>query len=90
MFDIFPQQCFVPFTAMQIDGPVPYGKNASFGIKALGDRARSGKPPTYLVSDLRERIHKQLELDPPAGLSSSRKREVRGFHLRNTIVNLRN
>jgi transposase len=40
------------------------------GIKALGDRARSGKPPTYVVSDLRERIRKQLELTPPAGLSS--------------------
>jgi transposase len=40
------------------------------GIRALVDRARSGKPPTYVVSDLRERIRKQLELDPPAGLSS--------------------
>ena len=40
------------------------------GIKALGDRARSGKPPIYVASDLRERIRKQLELPPPAGLSS--------------------
>ena len=40
------------------------------GIKALGDRARSGKPPTYVASDLRERIRKQLELAPPEGLSS--------------------
>ena len=40
------------------------------GIKALGDRARSGKPPTYVASDLRERIRKQLELPAPVGLSS--------------------
>jgi len=40
------------------------------GIKALGDRARSGKPPTYVANDLRERIRKQLELPPPDGLSS--------------------
>lgn len=40
------------------------------GIKALGDRSRSGKPPTYVASDLRERIRKQLELPPPDGLSS--------------------
>lgn len=40
------------------------------GVKALGDRARSGKPPTYVASDLRERIRKQLELPPPEGLSS--------------------
>ncbi|MFZ3082824.1 IS630 family transposase [Rhodoferax ferrireducens] len=40
------------------------------GIKALGDRARSGKPPTYVARDLRERIRKKLELPPPDGLSS--------------------
>jgi transposase len=40
------------------------------GIKALGDRARSGKPPTYVASELRERIRKQLELPAPVGLSS--------------------
>jgi transposase len=27
-------------------------------IKALGERVRSGKPPTYVASDLRERIRK--------------------------------
>ncbi|BCO29311.1 IS630 family transposase ISCARN87 [Rhodoferax lithotrophicus] len=40
------------------------------GIKALGDRARSGKPPTYIASDLRERIRRQLELTPPERPSS--------------------
>ena len=40
------------------------------GIAALHDRARSGKPPIYDASDLRDRIRKQLELTPPEGLSS--------------------
>lgn len=40
------------------------------GIKALEDKARSGKPPTYIASDLREAIRKRLETSPPDGLSS--------------------
>jgi transposase len=40
------------------------------GVAGLRDRARSGKPPIYPASDLRERILKQLEAPPPAGLAS--------------------
>lgn len=40
------------------------------GIDALKDRPRSGKPPVYNLSDLRERILKQLEVPPPAGFAS--------------------
>lgn len=40
------------------------------GVAGLRDRARSGKPPTYIASELRERILKQLELPAPEGLSS--------------------
>ena len=40
------------------------------GIKALGDKARSGKPPIYVANDLREAIRKLLETSPPDGLSS--------------------
>ena len=40
------------------------------GMAGLHDRPRSGKPPTYVVGDVRERILKQLELPPPEGLAS--------------------
>lgn len=40
------------------------------GLAGLRDKARSGKPPTYVASDLRERILKQLELPAPEGQSS--------------------
>ena len=40
------------------------------GVLGLHDRARSGKPPTYIESELRQRILKQLELPVPEGQSS--------------------
>lgn len=40
------------------------------GLAGLRDRVRSGKPPTYVASDLRRRILKQLELPAPEGQSS--------------------
>lgn len=40
------------------------------GIAGLRDRARSGKPPTYIASELRERILKQLEFPAPEGQST--------------------
>ena len=43
---------------------------ASGGLAGLRDRARSGKPPIYPAPELRQRILKQLEAPPPAGLSS--------------------
>uniref|UniRef100_E6QV49 Transposase of ISCARN106, IS630 family n=1 Tax=mine drainage metagenome TaxID=410659 RepID=E6QV49_9ZZZZ len=42
---------------------------ASNGLAGLRDQPRSGKPPTYPASDLRQRILKQLEAPPPAGFS---------------------
>ncbi len=43
---------------------------AAEGLAGLRDRARPGKPPIYPVSELRQRILKQLEAPPPEGLSS--------------------
>ena len=40
------------------------------GIKGLHDRARSGKPPKYIASELRDRILKQLERPAPEGQAS--------------------
>ena len=40
------------------------------GVKSLEDKPRSGKPPTYVASDLREKIRKLLQTGPPPGLSS--------------------
>jgi transposase len=40
------------------------------GLAGLHDHARSGKPPTYVASQLRERILKQLEQPVPEGLAS--------------------
>jgi transposase len=40
------------------------------GVAGLRDRPRSGKPPTYIASELRTRILKQLELPAPEGQSS--------------------
>ena len=42
---------------------------ASEGLAGLRDRARPGKPPVYPASELRQRILKQLEAQPPAGLA---------------------
>src|ERR1035437_9249550 len=42
---------------------------ASEGLAGLRDRPRSGKPAVYPVPELRQRILKQLEASPPAGLS---------------------
>jgi transposase len=42
---------------------------SSEGLAGLRDRTRSGKPPVYPASELRQRILKQLEAPPPAGLS---------------------
>lgn len=42
---------------------------ASEGLSGLNDRARSGKPPAYPAAELRQRILKQLEAPPPAGLA---------------------
>lgn len=43
---------------------------AAEGLAGLQDRARSGKPPVYPAQELRQRILKQLEAPPPAGLAS--------------------
>lgn len=43
---------------------------AAEGLAGLRDRARPGKPPVYPVQELRQRILKQLEAPPPAGLAS--------------------
>jgi len=43
---------------------------ASEGLAGLRDRARPGKPPVYPIAQLRQRILKQLEAPPPAGLAS--------------------
>ena len=43
---------------------------ASEGLAGLSDRPRPGKPAFYPKQELRERILKQLEEPPPAGLSS--------------------
>jgi transposase len=40
------------------------------GLAGLHDHARSGKPPIYVASQLRERILKQLEQPVPEGLAS--------------------
>jgi transposase len=40
------------------------------GLAGLHDRARSGKPPIYVASQLRDRLLKQLEQPAPDGLSS--------------------
>ena len=40
------------------------------GLAGLRDRARPGKPPVYPAQELRQRILKQLEAPPPAGLAS--------------------
>lgn len=42
---------------------------ASDGLAGLRDRPRSGKPAVYPALELRQRILKQLEAPPPAGLS---------------------
>lgn len=42
---------------------------ASEGLAGLSDRARPGKPPVYPAPQLRQRILKQLEATPPAGLA---------------------
>ena len=43
---------------------------AAEGLAGLQDRARPGKPPVYPAQELRQRILKQLETPPPAGLAS--------------------
>ncbi|MHB1290574.1 MAG: IS630 family transposase [Sulfuricella sp.] len=43
---------------------------AAEGLAGLRDRARPGKPPVYPAQELRQRILKQLEVPPPAGLVS--------------------
>ncbi|MHB9101945.1 MAG: IS630 family transposase, partial [Sulfuricella sp.] len=43
---------------------------AAEGLAGLRDRARPGKPPVYPAQELRQRILKQLEVPPPAGLAS--------------------
>ena len=43
---------------------------AAEGLAGLRDRARPGKPPVYPAQELRQRILKQLEAPPPAGLAS--------------------
>jgi transposase len=42
---------------------------AAEGLVGLRDRPRPGKPPVYPASELRQRILKQLEAPPPAGLA---------------------
>ena len=42
---------------------------AAEGLAGLRDRTRPGKPPIYPVAELRQRILKQLEAQPPAGLA---------------------
>ena len=42
---------------------------ANEGLAGLRDRTRPGKPPVYPALELRQRILKQLEAPPPAGLS---------------------
>ena len=39
------------------------------GLAGLRDRTRPGKPPVYPAPEMRQRILKQLEAPPPAGLS---------------------
>jgi transposase len=46
------------------------GRFAAQGLSGLRDRKRSGKPPKYPASDLRQRILNQLEKPPPAGLAT--------------------
>ena len=46
------------------------GRFAAQGLSGLRDRKRSGKPPKYPASDLRQRILNQLEKTPPAGLAT--------------------
>lgn len=46
------------------------GRFAAQGLAGLYDHARTGKPPTYPVADLRDRILKQLEKPPPAGFAA--------------------
>ncbi len=43
---------------------------ATHGLAGLHDQARSGKPSTYDHSALRQRILEQLEMAPPAGMST--------------------
>jgi transposase len=43
---------------------------ADEGLAGLHDRPRPGKPAVYPTPELRQRILKQLEAPPPAGLSS--------------------
>jgi transposase len=43
---------------------------ASEGMKGLHDRKRSGKPPQYPAAELRNRVLKQIEQPPPAGLAT--------------------
>ena len=43
---------------------------AGEGMGGLRDRPRPGKPAIYPAADLRQRILKQLEAPPPAGLSA--------------------
>lgn len=43
---------------------------AAEGLAGLRNRARPGKPPVYPAQALRQRILKQLEAPPPAGLAS--------------------
>jgi len=43
---------------------------AAEGLAGLRDRARPGKPPVYPAQELRQRILRQLEAPPPAGLAS--------------------
>ena len=42
---------------------------AGEGLAGLRDRTRPGKPPVYPAAELRQRILKQLEAPPPAGLA---------------------
>ena len=42
---------------------------AGEGLAGLRDRPRPGKPAVYSIAELRQRILKQLEATPPAGLS---------------------
>ena len=43
---------------------------AAEGLKGLRDRPRPGKPPRYPVTELRNRLLKQIEQPPPAGLAT--------------------
>lgn len=43
---------------------------ATKGLAGLKDRPRPGKPPVYPALELRQRILKQLEAKPPAGMAS--------------------